>query len=105
MERTFNDAGSYWICPKCRGRAIGLAVLHKVVKKNYVDLVWGRARDNAGGVGRPCAFCHRPMLEISILEDEKPVRLDVCRLCEMVWFDAREFDIAPIVIRAAPSDQ
>ncbi|HLX69561.1 MAG TPA: rhomboid family intramembrane serine protease [Verrucomicrobiae bacterium] len=42
---------------------------------------------------RPCPFCSRQMLQFPV--ENPPLQLDACRACNLVWFDAQEFEAIP----------
>ncbi len=43
--------------------------------------------------GRPCPFCSGEMRQFVL--DEPRLQLDACRSCNLVWFDAQEFEAVP----------
>ena len=74
---------------------------HGVVAADRLERIAPAALAGGAG-GRPsagaaCPVCGRPMVEIAlpIRSSSPPLRLDVCTLCEFVWFDPREFESFP----------
>ena len=96
LARAQNQIGIYWSCPNCGGRAVGLAVLRKAAARDFVNRVWGLARDENGVLGRHCPMCDKPMLEVTLPQTDS-LKLDVCKRCDFVWFDPNELESAPPV--------
>jgi len=57
--------------------------------------LWSRTFNQNLPRMRQCPSCARLMQEISIGETAGPLVLDVCRACQFVWFDPREFEVMP----------
>jgi len=95
LKRTETPAGYHWFCPGCHGRAVTLPVLRKAVEKGFVSgcvsAVWAKA--DAPGTG--CPVCHKTMREVAASGHERLMRVDVCFGCQLVWFDAQEFESVP----------
>jgi membrane associated rhomboid family serine protease/Zn-finger nucleic acid-binding protein len=53
---------------------------------------------------KKCPVCDRWMREVPITIARRELRLDLCRPCQFVWFDPREFEVIPPAPRkpAAP---
>lgn len=85
-------AGTFWKCDQCGGGAVGLAVLRVVFTPESINPLWLHAID-AGGRGGPpgcaCPSCRNPMIEVQ-LSGSSTFKVDICRLCQFVWFDIRE---------------
>ena len=94
LARTQNQLGIYWACPNCGGRAVGLAVLRKAAARDFVNRVWGLARDGNGTLGRRCPMCNKPMFKVT-LPQTASLKLDVCKRYDFVWFDPNELEAAP----------
>jgi len=82
----------YLICPQCEGRLISVAVLRGIVDPEHVSWIWSMGREGVGEQKRPCPRCRRLMYEVPSAPEEDAPKLDVCRYCTLVWFDAGEFD-------------
>lgn len=92
LSRVRGDAGVFWACPRCGGRALALALLRKTAAKGYVNRLWRSARDAKGAAGRRCPVCDKPMVEVPTASDAKALKLDVCLACQFVWFDPKEYE-------------
>ena len=90
--------GVIWHCEKCDGRAVGLQLLRRTFTPASINPLWLHAIHNEGSVARPCPSCGNPMIEVA-LDSSSGIRIEVCRLCEFVWFDAGE--IQPLQVRQA----
>jgi membrane associated rhomboid family serine protease/Zn-finger nucleic acid-binding protein len=90
-----NEFGTYWSCSKCGGRAVGMAVLHRVLAPEFIKQLWIPALEGQGRPGRNCPACDRPMAEVAISSAPGAMKLDVCQRCQFVWFDPGEFETAP----------
>jgi membrane associated rhomboid family serine protease/Zn-finger nucleic acid-binding protein len=93
LARAQNDFGIFWICGQCGGRAASLSVLRKAVRRESVDYAWAAARDRRGFSSRPCPTCARDMTEVAV--EGGTMNLDVCRLCQFIWFDGGELESLP----------
>ncbi|MCA9121498.1 MAG: rhomboid family intramembrane serine protease [Planctomycetaceae bacterium] len=118
LVRTSNSQGRFFECPDCRGRAVALAVLRRVVDQDAIKQVWidanraktkgdsGAARrlesNDYGGSssllaigGVNCPVCSREMAEVGIPRSQPLLHIDVCRTCQFVWFDPHELEELP----------
>ena len=110
MARTRGPAGWFWLCELCGGRAATLALLQQSLQKPPLTRLWMSALGGQGRSGRDCPSCQLGMRELPLLllPDESPtlhraqVDLDVCTRCQMIFFDAGEFEVLP-ARRDAPS--
>ncbi|MDQ7820543.1 MAG: rhomboid family intramembrane serine protease [Armatimonadota bacterium] len=84
--------GVYWRCPACGGRAVGVGLLRRSVAREAVTRIWTAARESPRRPGRRCPSCLRSMAEVRA--DVGPA-VDVCLSCQLVWFDAREYEQIP----------
>ena len=82
--------GVFWACDACGGRTVALPVLRKVVSEPAIKALWLSAQSAALGRKR-CPTCGNRMCEASA----SGVQLDVCKVCQFVWFDPREFEQLP----------
>ena len=95
-----------WACPSCRGRAVGMGVLRRTTDKHWLTELWAvdRAEAGAGAGAGGCPSCRRSMVASSA----GGLDLELCKGCQMVWFDAGEADSAPTLpqrgARTLPQD-
>ena len=95
--RTSN--GIFWSCEKCGGRAVSVELLRRTFTPESINPLWLHALRGEGQSGRKCPLCRWAMTEVE-LSDEAEVKVDVCRLCHFVWFDATE--VEKLVPRLTP---
>lgn len=99
--------GVLWHCAKCDGRAVGLALLRDTFTPESINPLWLHAIHNEGQPARPCASCGNAMIEVA-LDGTSNIRVEVCRICEFVWFDAGETQTLksrPLPKKPTPSPQ
>jgi membrane associated rhomboid family serine protease/Zn-finger nucleic acid-binding protein len=92
LAPAFTDMGYIHSCPRCRGRAVSVAVLRRILGIIFVRNLWVRARAIREGRGKHCPECGRAMCEVVAAPRRIEVNLDVCVRCQLVWFDAKELD-------------
>lgn len=85
--------GIYFFCDGCASRAVTVPQIRRVTGDRVAtDLL--RKINRATMLGeRRCPFCSRPMLRFDLEEPE--MQLDACKPCNLIWFDAREFESLP----------
>lgn len=93
LERVEVDHGVMWACRHCGGRAAGIGLLRRTVARDYVNELWGNAVESGTPGTHSCPSCSKPMIEART----HSVGLDVCKTCQLVWFDPGEFGTAPVL--------
>lgn len=93
LVRLKNQFGFFWVCPKCNGRAVSMSLLKKTLSHKFLSNLWNRAFTSKGALTRRCPMCGKYMYEICA-EPETP-KLDVCQLCQFIWFDPMEYEQSP----------
>lgn len=93
LERRADDEGVFWRCPRCGGRAVGLGPLKTACDVTLVARLWAAAHGSVPD-GRPCPGCGDPMRKVTIPNAQLPT-VDVCRVCQLVWFDPNEYEAFP----------
>jgi membrane associated rhomboid family serine protease len=85
--------GIYFYCDKCKGRAVTIPQIRRVGGDEFATHLL-RLINRATTQGpRSCPFCCRKMSQIE--NPRPPLNLDACRPCNLVWFDASEFEAIP----------
>ncbi len=103
LKRVPSGIGSFWYCPICDGRAVTLPVLHRIAPEKMVHTLW---RDACSGTTRgekECPFCERKMHVVPLSGAARPLDLDVCRTCRVIWFDPNEFEKVPEPDKGPPA--
>src|SRR5216110_3705310 len=81
--------GLFWACDTCDGRAVGLQLLRRTFTPESINPLWLHAIHHEGRSARPCPSCGNDMFEVA-LDSSSGIKVEVCRICEFVWFDAGE---------------
>jgi Zn-finger nucleic acid-binding protein len=89
LTETRTGKGVLWHCGKCNGRAVGLGLLRDTIMPESINPLWLHAIHDEGQGARPCPSCGNAMIEVA-LDSTSGIRVEVCRICEFVWFDAGE---------------
>ena len=95
LVRTQTASGIFWVCPDCDGRAVTVSLLRHIVNPAAMRELWSRTFNRTLPRHRPCPSCTVPMQEVAIGLATGSLTLDVCRACQFVWFDPREFEVMP----------
>jgi Zn-finger nucleic acid-binding protein len=83
--------GVFWACNSCGGRAINIELLRRTFTPESINPLWLHAIRGEGQSVCRCPSCRHLMLEVQ-LSDDAPLKVDVCKVCQFVWFDAHEID-------------
>ncbi|MBA2432843.1 MAG: zf-TFIIB domain-containing protein, partial [Chthoniobacterales bacterium] len=103
LGKTTSPHGVFWSCAECGGKALGMDVLRRTFARDQINAVWRRAVAGTGAPGTACPSCRNAMIEVSASHDPEPLRIDVCRLCHFLWFDAEELArFTPLPPKPAP---
>jgi Zn-finger nucleic acid-binding protein len=103
LQAVRTSHGVLWACDKCRGRAVGLELLRRTFTPESINPLWLHAIRSEGQTSCRCPSCQNPMLEVK-LSDQAVIKVDVCRLCHFVWFDAHEVDsLVPRPLKPTPA--
>ncbi len=87
-------AGIFWSCPQCTGLALNLAVLRRCLPPDNVQKFWRRLQTGSQ-TSSPCPSCAQSLQGFTHSAGQKTLALDVCKTCQIVWFDRGEFDALP----------
>jgi Zn-finger nucleic acid-binding protein len=104
LERFAMQHGVFWRCGGCSGVAIGLEVLRRTFVREQINAVWRRAREEQGSPAAACPSCRNQMIEVAATEHPKP-RIEICRLCHFLWFDAEELNRLTPLPPKPPAEQ
>jgi len=89
--------GLLWKCQACSGVAANMAVLRKHLKDDTVRKLWLEAITASTPSNRKCPSCVKMLREFTVSSGNKRIRLDLCRTCQLIWFDKDELDVFPKV--------
>lgn len=96
--------GGLWRCPQCSGVAANLAVLRRQLEEEVVRDFWRKAGQASMPSRRHCPSCSRTLREFVATHEQQSLRLDLCRPCQLMWFDRGELEVFPKATRVQPSD-
>ena len=85
--------GVYHRCDACEGRALTISQLRRVSGDRFSTRLLRLIPLSRLRSEHVCPFCTQPMWLID-LPDPK-LELDVCRACNLVWFDAPSYETLP----------
>jgi Zn-finger nucleic acid-binding protein len=81
-----------WKCMSCRGLSISLPTVRKGLTPEAFKKIWHKLSSGNTEPGRPCPGCRKPL---SVVEADGGILIDVCRSCQILWFDDKEFSALP----------
>jgi len=96
--------GGLWRCPQCSGVAANLAVLRKHLEEEVARDFWRRALRASVPSKKACPSCSHPLGEFVAAHEQQSLRLDLCRRCQLMWFDRGELDVFPKAKKVQPSE-
>jgi Zn-finger nucleic acid-binding protein len=87
--------GSLWKCEVCSGVAANVAVLREYLKDDTVKRLWLEAVTASTPSNRKCPCCVNMLKEFTVSRDNRQIHLDLCRTCQLMWFDKNELEAFP----------
>lgn len=81
-----------------------MALLRRALDRDVANEIWNRAHERAGATGVDCPLCRRSTFGSSVMVKSAPFHLDVCKLCQLVWFDEGEYKPLPSIPRPIPKE-
>jgi len=81
----------FWSCGKCGGQAMGIGLLRKIMGNKPITAAWALAMNATDTNGRGCPVCMRHMVGVAMETGSQTLKLDLCKRCEFIWFDAGEY--------------
>jgi Zn-finger nucleic acid-binding protein len=74
-----------------------VAVLRKYLKDDTVRKLWLEAVTASTLSNRKCPCCVKMLKEFTVSRDNRRIHLDLCRTCQLMWFDRDELEAFPRV--------
>jgi len=87
--------GLLWKCEACSGTAVNLAVLRRHLKSDTVRELWRTAMTESKPSDRSCPSCGNALREFASRGDDRRISLDLCKTCQLIWFDKNELEAFP----------
>jgi Zn-finger nucleic acid-binding protein len=72
-------------CRRCRGVAVTAALLRRFAPREQIRALWMNLVVGHGDA--PCPSCARPMISTPVDCGGRSIDVDVCKPCQMLWFD------------------
>jgi len=94
-----------WKCASCRGFAISLPIVRKGLKKASFRKIWQKLSTGQIETGRPCPGCKDPLSVVEADGHGGVIKIDVCRTCQILWFDDEEYSDLPKVVPEVKQDK
>lgn len=87
--------GLLWKCETCSGAAVNMAVLRKYLKSDAVKELWRTAVVEGTPSDRRCPSCGHALREFEAGRDNRRISLNLCKTCQLMWFDKNELEAFP----------
>lgn len=92
-------------CTSCGGLVISIPTVRKKLDEKAFKKIWQQLYSGNTDTGRPCPGCKKPLSVVEAEGQDGEILIDVCRSCQILWFDDKEFSSLPIVAtKAKPKD-
>ncbi len=89
--------GSLWKCKTCSGVAANVSVLRKHLKDDTVTKLLLEAITSSTLSNRKCPCCVNMLKKFIVSRDKQQIHIDLCKTCQLMWFDRDELDAFPKV--------
>ena len=97
-------AGLLWTCQTCSGAAVNSAVLRKYIKNETVNELWRTAMTQSTPSQRSCPSCRQALRVFAASRDGRRISLDLCKACQLMWFDKSELEAFPKAPEGKPAE-
>lgn len=92
-------------CASCSGLVISLPTVRKGLDEKAFKKIWQQLYTGNTDTGRPCPGCRNPLSEVEAEGQDGEILIDVCRSCQILWFDDKEFSSLPrVAAKAKPEN-
>jgi len=85
------DGLRLWKCSSCGGIALSVPMVRKGLATGTFRKIWQKISSGETEAGRPCPGCRKPLAVVEADGGDGAVMIDVCRSCQLIWFDDKEF--------------
>lgn len=86
-----NSRFAAWACSLCHGVLLSTAALRGASERKY-GAIWGASYREHFTSPRRCPVCTRAFRTFAGQGGDRPVQLEACRDCLVLWFDAEELE-------------
>lgn len=89
--------GIFWWCPACDGRSATVGLLRQRIPVKVVNRLWQSAKSGLYPRQRRCPCCEKSMAEVPAGGEGRTENIDVCTVCQFIWFDPTEYETLPLI--------
>jgi Zn-finger nucleic acid-binding protein len=89
------DTLRLWKCASCGGFVLSVPTVRKGLAPGTFKKIWQKISAGETEPGRPCPGCRKPLSVVAADGPDGAVMIDVCRSCQLLWFDDKEFSGLP----------
>jgi len=75
--------------------AVNVAVLRKCLSVKIVREFWLKATNESEPSNRKCPSCEQVLKAFTVGQYNRKVQLDLCKQCQLIWFDRNELQMFP----------
>jgi Zn-finger nucleic acid-binding protein len=79
-------------------------VLRRYLASDIVKKLWWTAVTESIPAEKPCPSCRQALREFAASGEGRRVCLDLCKTCQLMWFDKHELALFPRAPKAAPGE-
>ncbi len=96
LVRENNSGTAFFRCPECGGRMVTMPAMRKRANGELANKIWNNSQYGLPPAGKSCPICSRNMCRTNLTAGGRQLELDVCRSCQLIWFDPGELDTIPV---------
>lgn len=93
-----------WKCASCSGLVVSIPTVRKGLDPKAFKKIWQKLYSAEPDTGRPCPGCKNPLTVVEADGQDSEILIDVCRSCQILWFDDKEFSSLPKVVPEVEPD-
>jgi Zn-finger nucleic acid-binding protein len=93
LETVAQRQGVYYHCPDCQGRALSIPQIRRVAGDHFAVRLLRLLKTRPEQTKWSCPFCEQRLLALKL--SEPPLEFAGCRPCNIVWFDAQNYELVP----------
>ncbi len=93
LKKTVTEKGMLWLCETCAGVAVNVAVLRRYIDVKVVKEFWFKATNESRPSEKKCPSCTQTLKAFTVGEYNRKAQLDLCKMCQLIWFDRNELEM------------
>lgn len=103
LDLVDGTGGQAWTCPTCLGTAAKMGLLQEHMGEARASSLASSVVATSSVSRRRCPACDAPMRTFWCQGRDSSVELDVCRACDLVWFDHVELEQMGVLLSSDAS--